>query len=496
MAFLHIKRQDGRFVAEGVVSFMTGAGSEPGSRPGPEEIHASWHWDGEVLAASNCRYGMYPLFYFADRSGICIATSLATLLQQDAPLELDYAALSVFLRLGFFLGEDTHFGAIRQLPPNAMLRWKGGELGISSHLTESKPQSISRAAAVDGYVSLFRAAIWRRLPADREFVVPISGGRDSRHILLELLAAGRIPKFCVTARHFPPRPNPDLATASELCAALKVPHVILDLPDSRVQAEMRKNMQTHFCSDEHAWSRALADYLRGRTNVLYDGLAGDILSAGLYQSREKLQMYYEDRQGLARGLLESRMDESVLQRLLHPDFYQNLGLDRAVQRLVEDLERHSESANPVRSFYFWNRTRRAVALLPFGVLNRFQVHTPYLDHDLYDFLTSLPPEITLDHEFHTETIWKAHPRYRGIPFEHEKQATVRDRVYFRRLCREMTAVMLQHGASEVVRRAFVLPRVAACAIDGNSRWAWWGPPRTLLMLQLEECMRSGNRNRQ
>jgi len=495
MKFIHIKLLDGQFITEGSTSFISGASTDPGGGSSPEDIHASWHWDGEILHASNCRYGMYPLFYFADRNSICLSTSLTALLQQGAPLELDYTALSVFLRLGFFVGEDTPFSAIRQLPPSAVLRWKGGKLDISSHLTESKLQSISRASAVDGYVSLFRAAIQRRLPADREYVMPISGGRDSRHILLELLAAGRIPKFCVTARHFPPRPNPDLATASELCAVLKVPHLILDLPDSRVRAEMEKNVQTHFCSEEHAWSRALADYLRGKTNMLYDGLAGDILSAGLYQSREKLQLYYENRHGLARALLESRMAESVLHRLLHPDFHQNLGQDLAVRRLAAELERHSESSNPVRSFYFWNRTRRAVALLPFGVLNGFRVHTPYLDHDLYDFLTSLPPEITLDHQFHTETIWKAHPQYQGIPFEHKRVSTVRDRAYFRRLCREMTGVILRHGASELVRRSFVLSRLAACAIDGNSSWTWWGLPRTLLMVQLEECMRSGNRNK-
>jgi asparagine synthase (glutamine-hydrolysing) len=493
--FLHIKRHEGRFITEGSASCSVGTWVEPGSGLKPEGIHASWQWDGEALHATNCRYGMYPLFYFTDRDRFCISTSMATLLQQGAPLDLDYTALSVFLRLGFFLGEDTPFAAIRQLPPKAALRWKNGTLEIGSHLTESKLQSISRASAVDGYVSLFRAAIQRRLPTDSEFVVPISGGRDSRHILFELLAAGRTPKFCVTARHFPPRPNPDLETAGELCAVLKVPHVILDLPHSRVRAELIKNVQTHFCTDEHAWGWALVDYLRDRTEVLYDGLAGDNLSESRYLSHERLQMYYEDRHGLARTLLESRMSESVLQRLLNPDFHRKLGQDLALQRLMTELDRHSESVNPVRAFYFWNRTRRAVALLPFGVLNGFRVHTPYLDHDLYDFLTSLPPEITLDHQFHTETIWRAHPQYRAIPFEHKKESTVKDRSYFRQLCREMTGLLLRHGDSGLVRRAFVLSRLAACAMDGNSDWTWWGPSRTLVLLQLEKWMRSGHHDK-
>jgi asparagine synthetase B (glutamine-hydrolysing) len=357
-------------------------------------------------------------------------------------------------------------------------------------LAQGKLQAISRVAAVDGYASLFRAAIQRRLPQGDEFVVPISGGRDSRHILFELLEAGQQPKFCITARHFPPRPNPDLDVAKNLCTALNLRHVVVDLPASRVRAELRKNVETHFCSEEHAWAVAMADRLKGETRVLYDGIAGDILSAGLYQSEEKLQLYYGDTGRLARSLLESRTDEIVLQRLFTPDFYSRVGPGLAVERLTTELKKHADSPNPVRSFYFWNRTRRTVALLPFGVLNDFQVHTPYLDHDLYDFLTSLPPEIVLDHQFHTETIQMAYPQHRAISFEKKQAGSVQDRSYFRRLCRELAGEMLRHGKSGLVRNSLVLPRVAAGAVDGNSGWAWWGATRTLYLLQLEELARA------
>lgn len=484
--FLHIYKQDGRFVTEGAPSCSLGLRIDQTDKPIPEGVYAAWEWDGEEVRATNCRYGMYPLFYYATPDEFCISSSLSTLLNRGAPREFDHAALSVFLRLGFFLGEDTPFRAIRQLPPNAVLRWRNGHIDLASSLAQGRLQPISRATAVDDYASLFRAAIQRRLPQDSEFVVPISGGRDSRHILFELLEAGRQPKFCVTARHFPPRPNPDLEVAKNLCAALNLRHVVLNLPASRVRAELSKNVETHFCSEEHAWAVAMADRLKGEARVLYDGIAGDILSAGLYQSAEKLRLYYADMQGLARSLLESRTDEIVLRRLLTPDFYSSVGPELAVERLTTELNKHADSPNPVRSFYFWNRTRRAAALLPFGVLKDFQVHTPYLDHDLYDFLTSLPPEIVLDHQFHTETIQMAYPQHRAIPFEQKKAGRVQDRSYFRRLCRELAGVILRHGKSGLIRNSLILPRVAACAMDGNSGWTWWGATRALYMLQLED----------
>lgn len=347
--FLHVFRRGERLIAEGLASTSFGHRIEQPGRAAPEGVYAAWEWDGEEVRATNCRYGMYPLFYYATPDAFCMSPSLATLLQRGAPRELDHAALAVFLRLGFFLGEDTAFRAIRQLPPNAMLRWRNGRIALTSSLAQDKLQTISRAAAVEGYAALFRAAVQRRPPRNSEFVVPISGGRDSRHILFELLETGRQPKFCITARHFPPRPNPDLEVARNLCAALNLRHVVLNLPVSRVKAELRKNVETHFCSEEHAWSLAMADRLKGEVKVLYDGIAGDILSAGLYQSEEKLLRYHADTPGLARSLLESRTAETVLQRLLTPAFYRRVDHDLAVARLTAELERHADSSNPIRS---------------------------------------------------------------------------------------------------------------------------------------------------
>jgi hypothetical protein len=105
----------------------------------------------------------------------------------------------------------------------------------ASNLALGKSQPIGRTTAARDYASLFRAAIQRRLPQDNELVIPISGGRDSRHILVELL----------------------------------------------------------------------------------------------------------------------------------------VGQEVALERLIAELKGHAPSPNPVQSFYFWNRTRRAVALLPFGGSERF-----------------------------------------------------------------------------------------------------------------------------
>ena len=126
-------------------------------------------------------------------------------------------------------------------------------------------------------------------PGD-DAAVPLSGGRDSRHILLELCRAGRPPRLAVTMRHYPPFSDEDAVVATEVARAAGVPHVVLPQGGDRFAAEIEKNRRTGFCADEHAWMLPLAAYLRGRVRYAYDGIGGDVLSAGLFLTPERVAL--------------------------------------------------------------------------------------------------------------------------------------------------------------------------------------------------------------
>lgn len=66
-------------------------------------IFVEWSWDGNRLTVENDRYGFYPVYYYCNGDEICISPSIMRLLEEGAPRELDYTALSVFLRIGFYI---------------------------------------------------------------------------------------------------------------------------------------------------------------------------------------------------------------------------------------------------------------------------------------------------------------------------------------------------------------------------------------------------------
>lgn len=112
-------------------------------------------------------YGFFPLFEWRTADTRVVCTDIAALLKRGAPADIDLDAMAVFLRVGFFVGADTPFRAIRAVLPPELPRVR---------------LEISGAAAVEGFIELFKSAIARRLPS-APYELPLSGGRDSRHIL-------------------------------------------------------------------------------------------------------------------------------------------------------------------------------------------------------------------------------------------------------------------------------------------------------------------------
>jgi asparagine synthase (glutamine-hydrolysing) len=438
------------------------------STPGKEEgIFAEWKWDGARLTVRNDRYGFFPLFYVHDADGVCVSPSLVTLLEQGAPTTLNVAGLAVFLRLGFFIGDDTPFEAIRVLPPGATLEWQDGSFHIASQgPVIAKTRHIPYEEAIDTYAALFKAAIRRFAPPSDKFVVALSGGRDSRHILLELCEAGFRPDACVTQRYFPPSLDEDTAIAAQLCRVLDLKHVIVEQSPSRLSAELRKNVLTHFCADEHSWALPLADYIRGRWDYVYDGLAGDVLSAGLFLTAKHLALFETgDFDALANEIMEN---DGYLSCLLPAREYKRFNRALAIQHLVSELRRHADAPNPVGSFYFYNRTRREIALYSFSLLGEAAVSlTPYLDRELYDFLASLPAHFFLTHQFHTQTILRAYPRYAHILYESRECLAAPDIKYFRRFAVETLRYVLQGRGGYLLHRSSVALRVLRCLVDRN-----------------------------
>ena len=337
-----------------------------------------------------------------------------------------------------------------------------------------------------------------RRPPEDQSLVPLSGGRDSRHILLALHESGATGIECVTYHHYPPRRSDDVDIAAAACARLGLPHTVLHQGEPRFRAELRKNRLTSFCTDEHAQSLVLADFVCDRTDRLYDGIAGDVLSGGLNLTPERVDLFARGEvEMLARHLLQAdrqvvrlgERGEAVIARLLTAAAYQRFGFDLAVASVGSELAHHVDAPNPVGSFFFWNRTRREIALSPYAMVNGVRrVYAPFLDHRVFDLLSSLPPAWLLDHRFHDEAMARVYPVLADLPYARggNRTLTRADRSAFRRFAVDAGVYALGHR-SMLVRRSYVVPCFLRAALDGDyfRRLDWMAPFRLLHLLQVE-----------
>jgi hypothetical protein len=337
----------------------------------------------------------------------------------------------------------------------------------------------------------------RRPPDGDRTYLPLSGGRDSRHILFELCALGARPR-CVTIPRYPPRPGEDERIAPLVAKAAGAPHAILRQSPSACAAEIRKNWATHLCADEHAWYLEMIAQLGTAPRVLYDGLGGALSVPSRFLSRDSLALIEAGRtRQLADRLLAaySIHTDRYLERVLRPDVYASVSRERAVERFTEELDRHVDAPDPIKSFNFWNRIRRELALVPYGLMKHVPfVYTPYLDHDLYDFLMGLPatvmsPDLAAgDKSFHTDAVHRAFPQHTSVPFE-DKLATKLDaRAHNRRFAVDAGRFLVQHvhAGAGLLNRSYVLPRALCAATTGSfGETRPWFASLTLYLRQLE-----------
>jgi hypothetical protein len=401
--------------------------------------------------------------------------------------------------LGFFLDDDTPFDGIKAFPPGAVGVWDGESLQI-----EALPRGVRATHAalpdqhVRAYADLFAAAVARR-PARQPVLLPLSGGRDSRHVLFELCRSGHPPARCITAELPPPRSNEDLVVARELCQRLSIPHETVPQGMGYLQAATRKNELTSFCCDEHTWAMPLVDRINRDATTLYDGIGGDVLSAGLFSTEERVRLARMGRaEELALNLLgdgEAGWRVALTQHARH-----RFSLDRAVARVAAALGPHLDAPNPVASFFFWNRTRREIALYSYGMYRSDSVvYAPYLDHELFDYLMGLPAELLLDKQFHSRTIAAAYPEWADLRYTLSDEdpaaaawSQTRRRLFNTRLALDFGRMLVTSGSIDV-RTWPLVARLGRLAGHANADGYWFNIDRIQWLLEVQRAWARASR---
>jgi hypothetical protein len=126
------------------------------------------------------------------------------------------------------------------------------------------------------------------------------------------------------------------------------------------------------------------------------------------------------------------------------------------------------------------------------------VYSPYLDHDVYDFLSSLPPQVmspslsASDKSFHSEAVLRGYPRFAHIPFEDKAAATRDPRTVDAQFGIDAARYLLPRVGfgGRLLNARYVMPRLAyGLARRRYREAATWLPALALYLFQLDAVAR-------
>ena len=192
---------------------------------------------------------------------------------------------------GFTIGADTLYRGVRQLLPGEYLVLRGGAVEIGRYRTW-RPWAPSAAEPEDLVqpLSILHERLIEKLIAsagDREILVPLSAGLDSRMILSGLVAAGyrRVRAFAYGLAG-----NREAVVSRQVAARLGVPWTFVPYTSRRVRAvdatEQHRQYLAYadsltaipFPQDYPALTAMLAEHGVGHEAILVNGQSGDFIT--------------------------------------------------------------------------------------------------------------------------------------------------------------------------------------------------------------------------
>jgi asparagine synthase (glutamine-hydrolysing) len=152
---------------------------------------AIWDEKEKELFASRDRFGEKPFFYFLDSEQFVFASEMKALWAAGIERKVNLKLLFNYLTIGYVdnpnIPEETFFEDIAKLPPASFLKFSipDFKFSITNYWDieiENENKKITDAEAMEQFSFLFQESVKRRLRSDVSIGTSLSGGLDSSSI--------------------------------------------------------------------------------------------------------------------------------------------------------------------------------------------------------------------------------------------------------------------------------------------------------------------------
>lgn len=399
---------------------------------------ALWDRKRTRLMLARDRLGVKPLFYFYDGRQLVFGSELKAILEHPRiQREIDPEALLYYLRYSYIPDPLTIFRKIRKLPPAHVLTISNGALEVHSYwdgLVAAESSSVvSEQDAASELESRLQEAVRLRLISDVPLGAFLSGGIDSS-LVVACMAREATRPVKTFSIGFEEESYNELPYARRVAEHLGTDHheLIVGPQGCDLIERIVSHFDEPFGDPSAIPTYHLSELAAGNVTVALSGDGGDELFAGYDRYRVELDRNRFDglpaiaRQFLAytshilpdgfygKNLLwnvslpaRARFLDSIsytgarqLEELLSPSFHGELVRTHYASSIMEGyFERVRDRPWLSQLQYFDAKTYLPADVLTkvdrMSMAHSLEVRSPFLDHFLVEYVTSLPINLKL-----------------------------------------------------------------------------------------------------
>jgi asparagine synthase (glutamine-hydrolysing) len=395
---------------------------------------------GELLLARD-RFGIKPLLYHLDNDRLMFASEMKALLQLGIPRQLDTDSIFIYFQLNYIPGPWSIYQNVLKLMPGHYMHIRNEKVSVVAYYSIPRAplesyQGISYQQASELLKKKLEEAVLKRLVADVPLGAFLSGGIDSS--IITALAAKHVDKLQTFSIGFKDEPLFDETRYAHIVAKMhNTDHTTFSLTTDDLLGCLDNVLD--YTDEPFADSSALAVYIlsretRGRVTVALSGDGADEMFAGYNKHMAHLKALQG---GAGAGLLgamhpllslfpQSRNHFFFNKiRQLHR-FGKGMSLSSAdrywrwaafsdedypSQLLLTSAMNYQDRKNRLIQYCHSDESINGILLNDMHLVltndmltkvdmmsmaNSLEVRVPFLDHDLVNFVFSLPPQFKID----------------------------------------------------------------------------------------------------
>jgi asparagine synthase (glutamine-hydrolysing) len=482
---------------------------------------AIWDEEEQVLFAARDRFGEKPFFFFYNKEKLLFASEIKALWAAGITKHVNESMLYNYLSIGYtsnpFDPSETFYHEVQKLPAASFLQYNlaSHSLIIEKYWNIEEPENkkISGGEAIEQFSSLFKESIRKRLRSDVAIGTSLSGGLDSSSIvaICAQQASQNYSHKCFTAS-FDGFDKSEDGYASLVAKQFGLQHYLIQIDDHDLIKDLDKLM---WHQEEPVGSASVVAqykvYQAAKENgvtVVLDGQGADEILAGYHKyykwywqqlyAEKKLKKSGELKAAASLGIKEGFGFKNKAMAIF-PHFSMAMLQSRKERNAFHQIDFNREFASQQKKNFYYSLPAESTLnsalfyntfvygldeLLRYADRNSMahavEVRLPFLNHQLVEFLFTLPPELkikegwtkwllrkSIENLLPEEIVW----RKDKIGFEPPQKQWMKNDLVQERIQQSKKILIEKNILDKNVLKKPVIPSDASAA--DNKDWRYW-----------------------